>query len=460
MPSTLSDPSRSATRVATWHIFAMRPDARVVGLAFGLATVSCGGRTGLLLPPELSSVDSGAIVPDAFDANGNDTITPPFDGASDVPFDSAIVDLGDDGLVDVGPSDAPLEPLELSLGDAHTCVRRADATVLCWGLAEFFGGVIGEVSPTPKTIDAFAGAKRIVVGTSQTCAVVSDGTAQCVGWRIGGRFSDPSGHSTSPLTIAGLDDVAEIALGGNASCTYACARRNDGAVLCWGCNSFGMLGDGTTTDRATPLLVAGLSDVAQIAAKPSSLHTCARMRDGTAMCWGLNEGQIGDGTTTSRATPTSVMDLTSVAEIAAGYATSFARQIDGTTLGWGFGTMGELGIGKTDTQLTPMIVPSITAARIDVGMYHACALLTDSSLACWGSNGAGQLGDGTTTERDTPVIVYGKGVIDVALGTAHTCARLGDGSLWCWGSNTSGNLGDGVTPLTRSSPTPVRVKGF
>jgi alpha-tubulin suppressor-like RCC1 family protein len=130
-----------------------------------------------------------------------------------------------------------------------------------------------------------------------------------------------------------------------------------GGVNCWGNNGYGQLGDGTTTDRSTPVNVVGLSSgVAAIAA--GGEHTCALTSGGGVKCWGWNtSGQLGDGTTIQRSTPVNVV---------------------------------RLGSG---------------VAAIATGWFHTCTLTTDGGVKCWGWDGYGQLGLGTITYRTTPVDV-------------------------------------------------------
>ena len=174
-------------------------------------------------------------------------------------------------------------------------------------------------------------------------------------------------------------DGASIALGSG----HSCALLTNSAVMCWGWNYYGQLGDGTTTDRSIPVEVSDITTATSIAL---GVHSCALLTDGTMKCWGLNRwGQLGDGTTTDRATPVEVSGIT-------------------------------------------------TATSIALGSYHSCALLTNSSVMCWGRNRYGQLGDGTTTDRSTPVEVSGiTTATSIALGGEgeHMCALLTDGTMKC-----------------------------
>jgi hypothetical protein len=169
-------------------------------------------------------------------------------------------------------------------------------------------------------------------------------------------------------------------------------------VVCWGSNSNGQLGDGTTTDRLTPVLVPGLETAVDIAAGGAT--TCAVLSGGTVKCWGRNgNGQVGDGTTTDR--------------------------------------------------LVPTTVPGITATMVSVGLTHTCAAATQYDPYCWGDNSAGQLGTGDTTSSKTPVEVTsqfqfgGGGVVTakwISAGPKHTCARYSDGYARCWGLNANNEV--------------------
>ena len=164
---------------------------------------------------------------------------------------------------------------------------------------------------------------------------------------------------------------------------HTCAVTSDGAMRCWGWNPFGGLGDGTTTDRLTPVTVVGLEGTV-VAEATGAYHSCAVTSSGAVQCWGGNQyGQLGDGTTTQRLTPVAVSGLGSgVVAVAAGF-------------------------------------------------YHTCALTTVGAVQCWGANFTGRLGDGTTTQRLTPVQVSGltSGVVAIAAGVHHTCAVTAAGAI-------------------------------
>jgi len=222
---------------------------------------------------------------------------------------------------------------------------------------------------------------------------------------------DDAGIDVSEASVAParppLGSVVQIALGGN----HSCALLDDATVKCWGKNEQGQLGDGSSTSSSVPVGVKGLASVAEVAA--GARHTCARLKDGTAACWGWNnDGAVGDGTTSPANAPVAIKGL------------------------------------KNVTQLS-------------LGSAHTCALLADKTVRCFGLNHAGQVGDGTTLARHIPTLVTGlNNVVQIEARGFHTCARLASGAVSCWGSNREGELCDGVTvnvPTTGSGPAWVAI---
>ena len=249
--------------------------------------------------------------------------------------------------------------------------------------------------------------------------------------------------------MQGLSNVVQVTTGWK----HACALLGDGTVKCWGFNTSGQLGDGTQTQRLTPVTVAGLPGGKTVSAIEGGFaYTCALFTDGTAECWGVNgNGVLGDGTASSRPTPAPVVGLTNAVEISAGVNLTCARLGDGTVQCWGAKKM--LGNGDPNgSQTTPVVVAGLTGvASIDVGSAYSCVSLTNGTAKCWGFGSSGQLGTGNVADSPTPTEVLGyEGSIvsiDAADGTGghSTCAVLDDMTAVCWGYNWNKELG-ALTP--------------
>jgi alpha-tubulin suppressor-like RCC1 family protein len=215
-------------------------------------------------------------------------------------------------------------------------------------------------------------------------------------------------RASAPVSVqAGVPvwDAASFSVGAE----HVCAVTLSGGVKCWGSNNYGQLGDGTTTNRSSPVDVSGLtSGVVAVGAGDS--FTCALITGGEVKCWGVNwDGQLG------------------------------------------VSTVGDDCRGDPCSK-TPVSVPGLSGvASLAVGSWHTCVLVNDE-VKCWGYNGEGQLGDGTDTSSSTPVVVTDtltgsplSGIAAVAPGASQTCALTSSGGVKCWGENWYGQLGDGTT---------------
>jgi alpha-tubulin suppressor-like RCC1 family protein len=229
-------------------------------------------------------------------------------------------------------------------------------------------------------------------------------------------------------------------------------------IYCWGNNQYGQLGDGTTINRTTPTAVAEPMFFVE-AVVAGGGHTCAvESRAQTQMgvrCWGLNDqGQLGDGTTDNRQAPVSVPGLSMVADASLGAFHTCAVTFDDGAWCWGSNLSGELGDGTHTGRSSPVRVTGVeddsSPISIEVGAQHSCTAELNGWAYSWGYNHYGQVGDGTATDRSTGTRVMPLSkVMQVSAGLKHTCA-ISDGEVYCWGGNSYGQAGGDL--VDRSVP--------
>ena len=294
--------------------------------------------------------------------------------------------------------------------------------------------------------------------------------------------------------LAGCDAVEPAAdpVVSVAASAHTCAVTQCGAVWCWGLNTYGAVGDGTDTNRLTPVRVAGLTGIARVAT--GYRHSCALDGDGRAWCWGANfNGELGDGTTTHRFRPVRVsgnrifrtittgeayscgLTVTlqlycwgawlagtgtggnfgtiptritgSYAAVSAGYESACAVQSGGAgdTFCWGLNLWGQLGDNDSaSSNALRRVVTAETFVDVQVGAGFACGVRADQAVFCWGHNDRGQLGIDTVAVVRAPSRPAGIYDSLSARGAAHACA-ITLGEAYCWGLNGFGQLGDGTT---------------
>ena len=297
----------------------------------------------------------------------------------------------------------------------------------------------------------------------------------------GSQLGRESTTITPPDTSRGIR-FNQISGGKSSNNSFSLALGSDGNAYAWGNNTYGQLGDGTKTDRTTPVKVRkptnAPADFTYVQVSAGWDCSLALGSDGNAYAWGNNSsGQLGDGTTTQRTTPVKVGKPTGLTyvQISAGVHYSLALGSDGNAYAWGSNTYGKLGDGTTTQRTTPVKVgkpTGLTYVQVSAGWQHSLALGSDGNAYGWGQNSSGQLGNNTASgygdSNPVPVRVRdpanptdtskGLKATQVSAGALHSLALGSDGYVYAWGMNDHGQLGNGTTSDNNANPVPVRVR--
>lgn len=321
--------------------------------------------------------------------------------------------------------------VSIAAGGSHTCALLTGGSVMCWGNGQFGqlgNGISKTVQNEPVVVTGLSGpVVDITAGEYHTCALLQNGKVQCWGLNGAGQLGNGItreflGRNT-PVDVTGLAAPAEaIAAGAN----HTCARLMDGTVWCWGNDEYGQLGDGTIVKgvavkgKATPVQVAGLENAILVAA--GARHTCALTGKGV-FCWGDNSsGQLGDGTTEASPLPVEVTGLYSgVTTITAGEKHTCALSPDQseTVKGiqcWGDNAFSQLGTSSTEKfSNVPVDVTGYAGEKVSItaGYEYTCVLSKDDQAYCWGITSYGQSGSTTDSAPSSDMLELSPGMTPI-----------------------------------------------
>lgn len=323
--------------------------------------------------------------------------------------------------------------VSVDAGYDYACALKSDTTVWCWGGNG--NSSLGDGTTTNRNrpvqvkdstgLSYLTGVTQMSTGSGHACAVTSNGSAWCWGWNHYFILGSSGPASSIPKQVPNITTATQIRAGEFFTCVLLASK----AISCWGDG-----GRGNITGSA------GLSGVTFLS-KSKGNHVCAIAIDETLKCWGYNDhGQIGIGDTTNRTSPVTIAGFSGALSVSSNNHTTCAVQSDQTVFCWGWGALGQLGNGSTVDQFTPTAVSNVVGAtQVSAGYTHTCALLADTSIQCWGRNNSGELGDGTTTSRTTAVSVSAP---PVALATPTSVAATATSSTLksinvSWAANTN-----------------------
>lgn len=344
---------------------------------------------------------------------------------------------------------------EVSSHSNHTCARRVDGAVVCFGNGS--SGRLGNGLSTHQSAPVQAGSasnwKRVVAGGGHTCGIKETDNLWCWGANNFGQLG--LGHTDVQLLPAYMSLESkwkDVALGDN----HGCAVTVDGTLSCWGRNNAGQLGAGSANATepspvqvsVDPMAPAPDADWKQVAAGRD--NTCAQKGSGQLYCWGQNSnlqaGKAGGGTV-----PTPFLVETAAGAADADWQSfstglsSCAIKIDGSLWCWGRNAEGELGDGTTTQTAVPkQVMPGTTWKTVHVGFQHVCGVRSSGTLWCWGRNQSAQIQAGSAGRLLSPTHVGDDSDwVDVAPGLSHTCGVKQDGRVLCWGARVFGQTGEG-----------------
>jgi len=299
------------------------------------------------------------------------------------------------------------------------------------------------LTATPKDAQGNPLPGRVVAWSTSAgeIATVSAGglvTAVAIGTATITATSEGKSGQTAIIVQTG-GSAAELVVGDG----HTCARTTSNAVYCWGYNFSGQLGDGTTTTRLTPTPVSG--GFAFITLTAGNSETCGLGTSNAAYCWGNNaQGLLGVGATTDRVlTPAPVSGGLTFAQLTAGWGHTCGRMASNDVYCWGLNNIHQVvNNGSTATITTPALAGHDMVEVKALGQ-HTCGRIASGAVLCWGSgaDGYSQAGDLT--------------FVELALGEGHTCARTISNAVYCWGSNNFGQLGNGTLDPGQWTPTLV-----
>ncbi len=311
----------------------------------------------------------------------------------------------------------------------------------------------------PQTQVRVTGVRQVAAGLQHTCAITESGQTWCWGSNAVLQSGLAAGTSSSvPALVPGVPAMQMITTGAAYTCALSRNPSSPAATTlwCWGANTFGQFGNGTTATAVPPTAVySGGHDVS---ARDST--TCMLTHGLDVWCAGQNTfGQFANGANTPSTSFTGSLYHRPEQVSVGSNGFSCVRNLAGEVRCAGNNSGGQLGVGSTMSSLVPVLTPLSDVTQVETGTEFACAREGDGTVWCWGRNDYGSVGVPSASAAaqivTSPVQVAGLGdVTQIALGARHACALKGDGTVWCWGRNHAGQLGDG-TSRNRFAPTRV-----
>jgi len=453
----LQVPINSTTNVMNWNdmVQISASQRHTCGLSQGLI-VSCFGRA-----PDMSFF--------GLDVASPGTLSAP--SPADFPINLGTTDAGGNFI-----------PIQVAVGWSHGCALALGGCVKCWGpVPEALG--YGTSVPTGGSelaarpcVQLLGNTVKLKAFYDATCAILSDGRAQCWGTnrmdRLGlgiGQAAGPAASSTSPAN-AGVIQAREPIVDVAVAERHTCILLRSGGVKCWGWKGAGGGGyhhrEGTDGNPQYP---SATWHTVPLRAPAQSIEvgadvSCAALVTGEVQCWGesgrsmLGAAGVSDSGTKARPGMSASFNFAHAA---------MRGRIDGETT-------------PPETHLPPLLLPPQAATSpavvgLSVGNTATAYLLQDGTVRMLGNAIDGLTG--TCTELpvaldsglDAAWAVSLPGAASaLSVGASHACAVVsnefhqgGTNAVYCWGSDSGralgggGNVGDTFNPVHKHGRMPI-----
>jgi alpha-tubulin suppressor-like RCC1 family protein len=348
--------------------------------------------------------------------------------------------------------------------DIQNIIVKAPVNLFAWGNNQ--DGRLGDNTITNKSspvsvVGGFTDWIFVDGNGDHSLGIRANGTAWGWGDAANGRLGNLSSvdRSSPVLVVGGFTDWTQVSAGSQ----FSLGLRANGTAWAWGAGATGQLGDNTNGAKSSPVsVVGGFTDWIQVSAIGSG--SIGLRANGTAWAWGLGyRGALGNNSTLSVSSPVSVVGgFTDWIQVNSGGQHRLALRANGTAWSWGVDAAGQLGDNNTVDRSSPVsVVGGFTDwVQVDGGWAHSLGVRENGTAWAWGNNQLGRLGDGTVANKSSPVSVVG-GFTDwtqVSAGTYHSLGLRANGTAWAWGNAALGRVGDNTT-VAKSSPVSV-VGGY
>jgi alpha-tubulin suppressor-like RCC1 family protein len=347
----------------------------------------------------------------------------------------------------------------VAVAGSHTIGVLANGALYVWGVNT--GGQLGDGTTVPKSSPVKIGSEswtEVAGGSLNSYAIRNDGTLYSWGSATNGMLGNNEDilvNRSSPVQVAG--SWSKI----TCSDSHVFAVNSTGSLFGWGNNSIGQVGiqsgESFALKKTTSWSKIAVGAFGIAASGGTMLATNST---GILFGWGINNnGVIGDGTTINKSSPVQIGSQSWQFIACGGFAPSAAIHSNGALFMWGPNSLGQLGDGTTVGKSSPVKIGSESWSLVSINGSHCVGILANGALYAWGSGVSGILGDGTTVSKSSPVKIGAQSWLTVAAGLNHSVGVLSNGALYVWGLGTSGQIGDG-TSVSKSSPVKIGASSW